>query len=62
MERLFISRNAGVDEVQVEIDEDEVAARTYVITYKSLKTGKRYKQTWVYFDKNSWTQYPPEEL
>lgn len=64
VKEMFTAKNVGVDQVQVKIDEDEVVARTFVITYRVQRTGKKYKQMWMFMDqgKDSWTEYPAEEL
>jgi hypothetical protein len=61
---MFTAKNPGVDQVQVKMDEDEVAARTFVIAFRVQRTGKKYKQIWLFIDQNkdSWTTYPAEEL
>ena len=36
--------------LDVTIDEDEVAVRTFLVKYKDPSNGKTYEQFWLYFD------------
>ena len=36
--------------LDVRVDEDEVAARTFIVKYKDPSNGTTYEQFWLYFD------------
>ena len=54
VESKFAAECPNLDLVSIVLDEDEAAARTFVVRYRDTANGAEYEEFWLYFNNGTW--------